>query len=188
MFTVLLHWSSADPFIHLPLHLHTFLSHISELSRVLHSPCTVYPLKKAPHCPIHSCTWYSWQPVQSVFHLRSPYFGPCLQSSLVFQSTVWMYYVTLYSSFKFCRTEFSIYHPLHGRHFLTHHLGDRLRLLETLQKVPALLSLYPFSLISLKQATINLSSSHCSCKKSLCASNVRRPKFHRSEKNKDQCN
>lgn len=92
-----------------------------------------------------------------------------------------MYYFTLYSSFKFCRTEFSIYHPLHGRHFLTHHLGDCLRLLETLQKVPALLSLYSLSLISLKQATINLSSSHCTREKSLCASNVRRPKFHRSD-------
>jgi len=99
-----------------------------------------------------------------------------------------MYYVNLYSPFKFCRTEFSVYHPLHGRHFLTHHLGDCLRLLETLQKVPALLSLYPFSLISLKQATINLSSSYCSCKKSLCASNVKRPKFHRSDENKDQSN
>lgn len=121
------------------------LAHISVThfwaQRVLHSLCTVYPLK-SPMLP-HSFLYLVFLATCAISLPR-------------------MYYVTLYSAFKFCRTEFSIYHPLDGRHFLTHHLGDCLRLLETLQKVPALLSLYPFSLISLKQATINLSSLHCS--------------------------
>ncbi len=118
----------------------------TEPSRVLHSLCTVYPLKKPQVATIHSCTWYSWQPVQSIFHLRSPWFGSCLQSSLVLQSAdcflerndVLCHPVF---SLHFCRSEFSLYHHLHGRHFLTHHLGDCVCLLETLQKVPVLLSL-----------------------------------------------
>lgn len=90
-------------------------------------------------------------------------------------------------SFKFCRTEFSLYHPLHGRHFLTHHPGDCLRLLETLQKVPALLS-SPFSLIGLKQATINLTSLHCCCRKVFVLEMLGGQSSTDQMKNKEQSN
>ncbi len=143
--SVLLHWSSADPLIHLPLHLHSFLSEYwaqQGPTFSLHS----LPFKKAPSCPHSFLHLYSWQPVQSIFHLRSPWFGSCLQSSLFLQSADCFLerndeLCHPVFSLNFCRSEFSLYHHLHGRHFLTHHLGDCVRLLEALQKVPALLSL-----------------------------------------------
>lgn len=39
-------------------------------------PLHSLPFKTPQNLPIHSCTWYSWQPVQSIFQLRSPWFGP----------------------------------------------------------------------------------------------------------------
>lgn len=179
--SVLLHWSSADPLIHLPLHLPTFLSE--------------HWAQQAPAFPLHSVPFK--KPLVAPF---IPALG--IPGNLCNQSSIWgllnlnlvyrvvwsfrvlfvfwrgmMYYVTLYSPFKFCRTEFSLYHPLHGRHFLAHHLGDCVRLLETLQKVPALLSLS----IVLDRSKASHNKSHCSCKKGLCTWNVRRSKFHRSD-------
>ncbi len=176
--------SSADPLIHLPLHLHTFLSeHWAQQGPtfLLHS----LPFKKAPSSPIHSCTCIpgnlcNQSSIWGLLDLALVYRVVCSFRVLIVFWRGMMYYVTLYSPYIFAGRS-SLYIIIStGGIFLLITLVIVCACWKPSKKYQ-LFCPYPLSLIGLKQATINLSSSHCGCKKSLCAWNVRRSKFHRSD-------